>query len=211
MAGILYFSSPLLISHCLSPLSCLLSSLWRWTFIIYHYKHWLVFTANHLNPLSSLPRKTLLWLNPITHLLWATLLQVSLASGSTLNHWPQFNSVQSLCHVRLCDDAMDCSTPGLPVHHQLPGLTQTHVHHIGDDIQPSHPLSSPSPPAFNVSQHQDLFTMNWLFASGDQSTGVSASASVLPMNIQDWLPLGWTGWVSLQPKGLSESLTPSRP
>ena len=51
---------------------------------------------------------------------------------------------------------MDCSTPGLPAHHQLPEFTQTHVHWVGDDIQPSHPLSSPSPPAFSLSQHQGL-------------------------------------------------------
>ena len=52
---------------------------------------------------------------------------------------------------------MNCSTPGLPVHHQLPEFTQTHVHRVGDAIQPSHSLSSPSPPAFNLSQHQGLF------------------------------------------------------
>ena len=52
---------------------------------------------------------------------------------------------------------MDCSTPGFPVHHQLPELTQTHVHRVGDAIQPSHPLSPPSPPAFSLSQHQGLF------------------------------------------------------
>ena len=51
---------------------------------------------------------------------------------------------------------MDCSMPGLPVHHQLPELTQTHVHQVSDAIQPSHPLSSPSPPALNLSQHQGL-------------------------------------------------------
>ena len=56
----------------------------------------------------------------------------------------------------LCDP-MDCSMPGFPVHHQLPELAQTHVHLVGDAIQPSHPRSSPSPPAFNPSQHQDLF------------------------------------------------------
>ena len=64
----------------------------------------------------------------------------------------QFSSVAQLC-LSLCDP-MDCSMPGLPVHHQLPEFTQTHVHQIGDAIQPSHPLSSPSPPAFNLSQHQ---------------------------------------------------------
>ena len=56
----------------------------------------------------------------------------------------------------LCDP-MNCSTPGLPVHHQLPEFTQTHVHRVSDAIQPSHPLSSPSPPAPNPSQHQSLF------------------------------------------------------
>ena len=64
-----------------------------------------------------------------------------------------FSSVQS--RVRLCDP-MKCSTPGLPVHHQLPESTQTHVHRVSDAIQPSHPLSSPSPPALNLSQHQAL-------------------------------------------------------
>ena len=87
---------------------------------------------------------------------------------------------------------MDCSTPGFPVHHQLPEFTQTHLHRVGDAIQPSHPLSSPSPPAFNLSQHQGLYmglhqglTMSQLFTSGGQSIGVSASISVLPMNTQD--------------------------
>jgi len=80
---------------------------------------------------------------------------------------------------------MDCSTPGFPVHHQLPGLTQAHVHRISDAIQPPHPLSSPSPPAFNLSQHHGLFPMSQFFTSGSQSIVVSASTSVLPMNIQD--------------------------
>ena len=67
----------------------------------------------------------------------------------------QFSSVTQTC-PNLCDP-MDCSTPGLPVHYQLPVFTQTHVHWVSDVIQPSHPLSSPSPPAFNLSQHQGLF------------------------------------------------------
>ena len=97
---------------------------------------------------------------------------------------------------------MDCSTPGLPVHHQFPEFAQTHVHWVGDDIQPAHPLSSPSPLTFNLSQHQGPF--QWVtFTSGGQSIGVSTSASVVPMNIQDWFPLAWTGWISLQSKGLS--------
>ena len=86
---------------------------------------------------------------------------------------------------------MNCSTPGLPVHHQLLEFTQIHVHRVSDQIQPSHPLSSPFPHALNPSQHHSL-PMSQLFAWGGQSTGVSASASVLPMNIQDWFPLGLT-------------------
>ena len=69
---------------------------------------------------------------------------------------PTDSSVQSFSGVQLCDP-MDCSMPGLPICHQLPELTQTHGHRVGDAIQPSHPLSSPSPPAFNLSQHQGLF------------------------------------------------------
>ena len=67
----------------------------------------------------------------------------------------QFSSVAQLCPT-LCNP-LNRSTPGLPVHHQLPEFTQTHAHQLGDAIQPSHPLSSPSPPAPNPSQHQSLF------------------------------------------------------
>ena len=73
----------------------------------------------------------------------------------------QFSSVAQSCPT-LCDP-MNCSTPGLPVHHRLPEFTQTHVHQVHDDIQPSHPLSSPSPPAPNPSQHQSLF--QWVNSS----------------------------------------------
>ena len=112
----------------------------------------------------------------------------------------QFSSVTQSCPT-LCDP-MNCSTPGLPVHHQLPEFTETHVHQVSDAIQPSHPLSSPSSPAPSPSQHQS-FPMSQLFTSGGQRTGVSALASVLPMNTQDWSPLGWTCWLSLQSKGFS--------
>ena len=81
----------------------------------------------------------------------------------------QFSSVGQLCLTHC--DPMDCSTPGLPVHHQLPEFTQTHVHWVGDAIQPSHPLSSPSPSAFNLSQHQGLF--KWV-SSSHQVAEVSA-------------------------------------
>ena len=111
-----------------------------------------------------------------------------------------FSSVAQSCPT-LCNP-MDCSTPGLTVHHQLPEFTQTHVHWVGDAIQSSHPLLSPSllPSIFPSIR---LFQMSQLFSSGGQSIGVSASTSVLPMNTQDWPPLGWTGWISLQSKGLS--------
>ena len=89
-----------------------------------------------------------------------------------------------------------------PCPSQLPELTQTHVHQVGDAIQPSHPLSFPSPPAPNPFQHQS-FPMSHLLAWGGQSIGVSALASVLPMNTQDWSPLGWTSWISFQSRGLS--------
>ena len=89
-----------------------------------------------------------------------------------------FSSVAQSCPT-LCDP-MDCSTPGFPVLHQLPELAQTHAHRVGDAIQPSHSLLSPSPPAFNLSQHQGLFQ-----GVRYSHQGASASASVLPMNIQD--------------------------
>ena len=73
----------------------------------------------------------------------------------------QFSSFAQSC-LTLCDP-VDCITPGFPVHHQLLGLSQTHVHRVGDAIQPSHPLSSPSPPALNLSQHQGLF--QWISSS----------------------------------------------
>ena len=74
----------------------------------------------------------------------------------------EFSSVQLLSRVRLCDP-VNCSMPGLPVHHWLPEFTQTHVHWVGDAIQLSHPLSSPSPPALNLSQHRGLF--KWVSSS----------------------------------------------
>ena len=106
----------------------------------------------------------------------------------------QFISVAQSCPT-LCNP-MDCSTPGFHVHHQLQEFTQTHVHWVGDAIQPPHPLLFLSPPSFNLSQHQGL-PMNQFFTSPSQNTGVSASASVLPMNIHDWFSLGWTSLNSL--------------
>ena len=90
-----------------------------------------------------------------------------------------------------------------PVHHQLPESSQILVHRVSDAIQPSHPLSSPSLPASQSLLASESFPMSQHFSWGGQSTGVSALASVLPMNTQDWCPLEWTGWISLQSKGLS--------
>ena len=115
-----------------------------------------------------------------------------------LSRQQQTSSVVQSCPT-LCNP-MNRSTPGLPVHHQLPESTQTHVHQVSDAIQPSHPLSFSSCPQFFPASGS--FQMSQLFASGGQSIGVSASTSVLPMNTQDWSPLGWTGWISLQSKGL---------
>ena len=110
----------------------------------------------------------------------------------------QFSSIQLLSLVWLCDP-MDCSTPGLPVHHQLLELTQTQVH--DESMMPSNHLIFYHPLFLSPS----IFPSIRVFSneSGGQSIGVSASTSVLPKNIQDWFPLGWTGWISLQSKGLS--------
>ena len=100
---------------------------------------------------------------------------------------------------------MDCSTPGFPVHHQLLELAQTHIRWVSDAIQPT--ISSSVIPFSHLHSFlaPGIFQMSQFFASGGQSIGASASASasVLPMNIQGWFSLGWIGWISLQSKGLS--------
>ena len=108
------------------------------------------------------------------------------------------HSVHSQLCPTLCNP-MDCSMPGFPVHHQILELAQTHVHQVGDAIQPFHPLLSLSPLASNLSQHQVFFQ------------GVSSLhqvAKVLEFQLQhqsfqSWFPSGLTGWISLQSKGLS--------
>ena len=109
--------------------------------------------------------------------------------------------VAKLC-LTLCE-SMDCSTPGFPVLHYLPEFAQTHIHGIGDAIQPSHPLPPPSPPAFNLSQHQGLFQWVGSLHQVLKVLGASASASVLPRSIQGWFPLGLTDSISLLSNGLS--------
>jgi len=98
---------------------------------------------------------------------------------------------------------MDCSTPGFPVLHYLPEFAQTHVHWVGDAIQPSHSLLPPSPPVFNLSQHQGLSQVVGSLYKMAEQLGASASASVLPVNFQGWFPLGLTSLISLLSKWLS--------
>ena len=104
--------------------------------------------------------------------------KATLRDGST-----QFSSVAQSCPT-LCDP-MNRSMPGLPVHHQLPESTQTHVHRVGDAIQSSHPLSSPFSSCLQSFPASGSFPVSQFLTSGCQSIGVSALASVLPMNIQD--------------------------
>ena len=112
----------------------------------------------------------------------------------------QFSSVAQSCPI-LCNP-MNRSTPGLPVHHQLPEFTQTHVHRVGDAIQPSYPLSSPTPPAPNPSSIRVFSNESILRFRWPKYWGFSFSIS--PSNEYSGLiSLGWTGWISLQSKGLS--------
>ena len=92
---------------------------------------------------------------------FSSVIHACLTLCDPMNSSVQFSSVIHAC-LTLCDP-MNCGMPVLPVHHQLPELTQTHVHRVGDAIQPSHPLSSPSPSALNLSQHQGLF--KWVSSS----------------------------------------------
>ena len=113
----------------------------------------------------------------------------------------QFTSVAQSC-LGLCY-LRNCSTPGLPVHHQLPEFTQTHVHRVCDAIQPS--ISSLVVPFSSCPQSlpaSESFPMSQVFAWGGQRTGTSALASFLPKKSQGWSPSEWTGWISLQSKGL---------
>ena len=124
--------------------------------------------------------------------------------------WVMIRSVQfsSVAQSRpiLCNP-VDWSTPAFPVHHQLPEFVQTHVHWVSDAIQPSHPVSSLSPLVLNLSQYKCLF---------QQVSSLHQVVKVLEFQlqhqsfqwIQDWFPLGWTGWIPLLSKGLKPSPTP---
>ena len=153
-------------------------------------------------------------------LLWKSL---AAGKGSTLNTlWclalkfsshlklPRFIvSISCCCSVSksfpTLRDPMDCRIPGSSVLHYLKDLAQIHIYWVSDAIQPSHPLLPLSTPALNLSQHQGL--VQCVHTSHDQSIGASVSSSVLPMNIQGWFPLGFTGLVSLLSKGLSRAFS----
>ena len=117
-----------------------------------------------------------------------------------LTHWvlstrpvSSVSSVAQSC-LNLCN-LMDCSTPGLPAHHQLPEFTQTHVHWVGDAIQPSHPLSSPSPPALNLSQNQGLF--KWVTSSHQMLKVLEFSFRISPFNEYSGLISFRVNWLNL--------------
>ena len=104
---------------------------------------------------------------------------------------------------------MDCGIPGFPVLHCLPEFALTHVRWVNDALEAPHLLFPPSPPVLNLSQHQGLFQWVSCLHQVAKSIGTSASVSVLPMNIQDWFPLGLTGLISLLSKGLCQESSPA--
>ena len=151
-------------------------------------------------PVSSRPRTADTWE------IYGELKLPYITRANFTEFWPpnngvQFSSVTQSCPT-LCDP-MNRSMPRLPVHHQLPEFTQIHIHGFSDAIQPSHPLSFPSAPALNPSQHQTLFQGVNTSHEVAKVLEFQLLASFLPKNTQGWSPLEWTGWISLQSKGLS--------
>ena len=161
-------------------ITSLLEETWKGIYSVLNNKKWFTFNLRvHVLSHSVVPNSLQL------HGLQPTRL-LCLWDSPGKNIGVGISSVAQSCRT-LCDP-MNCSTPGLPVRHQLLEFTQTHVHRVGDAIQPSH-LSSSSLPAPNPSQHQSLFQWVNFFAWGGQSTGVSALASFLPKYTQDRFPL----------------------
>ena len=121
--------------------------------------------------------------------------------ADSLQRLVQFSLVAQSCPT-LCDP-MDCSMPGFPVHDQLPELAQTHVHWVGDAIQPSHPLLSPSPPTFNPSQHQGLFLISqfslssFTFIKRLFSSSLLSAIRVVPSAIWGYWYFSWKSWFQL--------------
>ena len=121
-----------------------------------------------------------------------------------LNEMSQFSPVQFISVAQLYPtlyDPMNSSMPGLPALHHIPELTQTHVQWVGDAIQPSHPMSSPSPPAFNLSQHQGLF--QWVSSSHQVAKVLEFQLQHQSFQRNPRADSEWTGWISLQSKGLA--------
>ena len=141
------------------------------------------------------------------HLVWTKwdssfmLSKLGLLNLQAWLRYVQFSSVAQSCPT-LCDP-MEGSTPGLPVHHQLPEFTQNSCPSSQWCHQTISSLVVPFSSCLQSFPASGSFPMSQYFASGGQSIGVSASALVLPVNIQNWFPLGWTGCISLQSKGLS--------
>ena len=161
------------------------------------FSHFLPMSSSEYFQMFSQGIEADVWHWALLHYLFSLRCLFSFPSPASFMH-PLLSSVAQLCST-LCDP-MDCSTPGFPAHHQLPELAQTHVQRVGDAIQPSHPLSSPSPPPITLSQHQGFFNKSVLPMRWPKYWSFSFN---LPMNIQDWSPLGWTGWISLLCRGLS--------
>ena len=181
--------------HCSTPGSSVLDYLPEFAQMHVHWVGVAIWPSHPLPPLLLLPSVL-------------PSIRVFSSEPALRIRWPEyyFRLLPSCCCLAakscltLCDRT-DRSTPGSPVLPHYPELTQTHVHWVSGTIQPSHPLLLLCPPAFNLSQHHGLF--QWLFASGGQSIGASASASILPVNFQGWFPLGLTGLISSPSKGLS--------
>ena len=120
-------------------------------------------------------------------------LSVRVRTNLEISNPPLFSSVTQFCPT-LCD-LMDCSIPSFPVHHQLPELVQTHVHRVGDTIQPPHPLLSPSPPTSNLSQHQGLF--QWVSSLHQVAKVLEFQLSISPSNEYSGLVSFRMDWLDL--------------
>ena len=158
--------------------------------------------SSHHPMMPFLSRRKPYWCSSLTSINQGS---VSLAQQSATGLKENCCSVTKLCQT-LCN-CMDCSIPGFSVLHYLLEFTQIHIHWVSDTIQPSHPLSPPSPPALTLSQHQGLF--QWVSALPQVAKGLELQLQhqSFPVNMQGWFPLELTGLISLQSKGLSRVIS----